>query len=371
MEKGKVALLRKPLENFEINEHEVPEPGDDTILLSVELTGICGTDVHIYEGKHHGIDFPLVLGHEIVGTVKEKGKNVDTDVRGNRIEVGDRLAMTPAMTCGQCYYCAVAKTPVRCLNSEQFGFYSGNRAGSPFNGGYGQYLVIDSRKAKVFKTFLDPEEAVFAEPLAVAIHTVRRAGIIQGDTVVVQGGGALGLIHIVAAKAAGASRVILVTNRNTEKLAVAGQLGADEVITLQDVKDRKERVERIRKLSLSGYGADSVFECVGLPSVIDEGLEYLRDSGSYCIVGHAVFEGTVSINPTDIMERNLRIEGIFDHTVEQLFGSIALLETRLYPVGLMLTHKVDFGEIAMVMKRVLAKEKYKGREVIKAALKPW
>lgn len=371
MKKGSIALLQKPFGPFAIEHHELPRIGKTTLLLRIELCGICGTDVHIYEGKHHDVAFPIILGHEIVGTIEEMGDEVGTDYCGKTIRPGDRITLTPAMVCGSCFFCAVVKTPVRCVNATQFGFFSGNRAEMVFNGGYAQYLDVDATKTGFFKTDIPPEQGVFGEPLAVALHSVIRAGIQPGDSVVVQGAGTLGLLHVLAANVAGAASITLVTSRNTEKLEIGRAFGADRVITMKDTSDRRERIEAVRRQSISGYGADAVFECVGKPAVIDEGLEYVRDSGVYCIVGHAVDEGTVAINPLPVMERNIRIAGIFDHSVEHFYRAQAILETQRFPVQRMLTHKVPMGHMAEAFNRLVSKERYNGNEIIKAAVAPW
>lgn len=371
MERGKVALLEKPFGDFQINTHELPKAEGTSVILKVELCGICGTDVHIYQGKHHGITFPIVLGHEITGTVHALGSDSATDYLGKPIKKGDRVILTPAMFCGKCFFCSVAKTPVRCVDSTQYGFFSENIAPSPFNGGYGQYLAIDTKTTDFFRTAITAEAGLFAEPLAVSFHTVMRAGIKPGDTVVVQGAGSLGLLHILAAKAAGAGKIIMVTRRKTKKLDVARELGADVTISIEEIPDAEERIRRVREESLSGYGADAVLECVGVPSVIPEGLAYTRDSGVYCIVGHAVDEGTVPINPADIMERNLRIEGVFDHSVEDFYKAVSLLEREGSAVEKILTHKIPFSRLAEGFNSLVKRTPFDNTEIAKAAVDPW
>lgn len=368
---GIIAVLNQPQGNFELQTKKIGEVDKDALVLKIELSGICGTDVHIFQGNHHGVHYPIVLGHEIVGTVQETGKNISMDYRGKTVAEGDRIILTPAMHCGFCYYCAVAKTPVRCVNATQYGFFSGNKAKSPFNGGYAQYLYIDCNKTSFFKSEISPEKGVLAEPIAVALHTISRVQNVTGATVVVQGAGALGLLHIFTAKAAGAAKVILVTRRKTEKLDIAVELGADEIITMEEVPDRRDRIKQVKKSSLCGYGADAVFECVGVPEVVDEGLHYLRDSGIYAIVGHAVEAGETGIDPADIMERNLRIEGIFDHSVEDFYKAFTILENNIHCVEKVISHRVPLFQIDGIFRKIVSKARHNGKEIIKAVLDPW
>ncbi len=368
---GKVALLPQAGGRFEINEHPVPRDNQNSLLLRVELCGVCGTDVHIFNGKHSDVEFPIVLGHEIVGTVEANGIGDIHDYLGNPVQPGDRIILTPAMYCGKCYFCSVAKTPVRCINPAQYGFFSRNEAASPFNGGYSQYVSLDYSKTDFFKTNISPEAGIFAEPLAVSFHSVIRASVRPGDTVVVQGAGSLGLLHVLAAKIAGAARIIMVTRRKTAKLDLARSLGADITITMEEIPERDERIRIVRESSINRYGADSVFECVGVPAVIGEGIAYVRDSGTYCIVGHAVNEGAAEINPADIMNRNIRIEGIFDHSVEDFYKSFTVLEREQHSVAKILSHKIPLADIDDAFECLSSKKLFDGSEITKAAIAPW
>ncbi len=368
---GVVALLREPQGAFELNRHMVPVPDEGSLLLRIELCGICGTDVHIYNGKHGAVGFPIVLGHEIVGVVEDGGVENPVDYLNQPVSPGDRVILTPAMYCGSCFFCSVANTPSRCVAPEQYGFYSRNEANSPFNGGYGQYLVMDYAKTDFFRTDVSAEAGVFAEPLAVSFHSTTRAGVLPGDTVVVQGAGSLGLLHVLAAKIAGAQRIIVVTRRKTAKLEVARELGADVTITMEETPDEADRVRMVKEASIHGFGADAVFECVGVPGVIPEGIAYVRDSGVYCIVGHAVDEGTATVNPADIMDRNLRIEGVFDHTVEDFYKAAVTLEREHHGVERILSHTVPIDRLKEAFERLRTRTPFEGSEIAKAAVQPW
>ncbi|MFW6181156.1 MAG: zinc-dependent alcohol dehydrogenase [Spirochaetota bacterium] len=371
-ETGKAAVLYHPLEEPVIEEHPLPSPEPGTLLLRVEQCGICGSDLYIYQGLHHGVFFPVILGHEIVGTVERLGKGKDTDFLGRPLTGGDRVVLVPAIHCGHCFFCAVAGTPSRCPNAVQYGFFTNAAPVPPFNGGFGQYLYLHHPRTKLFRINAAPEAAVLAEPLGVALHAVQRAGVVPGWTVAVQGAGPIGIMTALACRVAGARMVVVTGRRQKKRLELARLLGADLTISVDEVPDPGERVRLVREISPHGYGADAVFECAGSPEVVGEGIRYARDSGVYCMVGNAVDRGTVPINPSlDIMEKNLRIEGIYDHAVEHFSRAVAVLERGEYPFGDMVTHRVPLERLGEALVAFSEKRLLDGREAVKPALAPW
>jgi L-iditol 2-dehydrogenase len=122
--------------DFVVKEYEIPDPEPGTLLLKVELSGICGTDEHIYHGRMLAAErFPLVLGHEVVGTIAALGPGLDRDLFGRAVKEGDRVCPIGAMSCNECYYCTVLHAPSRCPNKQTFGFYREPDAGSGLLGG--------------------------------------------------------------------------------------------------------------------------------------------------------------------------------------------------------------------------------------------
>lgn len=277
---------------FQVREFEVPEPAPGTILLRQELSGICGTDLHNWE--YQRLTGEIVLGHENVGVVEKLGEGVTEDYLGQPIKAGDRIAFAPGVTTGQLAY----------------GFRQA--AEEPFSGGFADYIYLSSAGGTCFiKTSLPAEAAVLCEPFQVGVHGVLRSQLKIGDTVVVQGSGPIGLMTMIAAKAAGAGRIIMVGGPKG-RLERAKQFGADVTIDIGDVRDGAERTKLVKEHTPNNAGADVVFECAGFLPAINEGLGYLRRSGTYVEMGHFVDVGSLQLNPNqELMRRNLRLEAVW------------------------------------------------------------
>jgi L-iditol 2-dehydrogenase len=333
---------------------------------------VCGSDYLGYRGLNREITYPVVLGHEITGTVQALGREIERDVVGRPVMEGTRIVLVPAIHCGKCFFCAIARTPSKCLNAVQYGFIPNPERPPHFTGGFAQYLYIRDPRTELFRIEADPESAVLAEPLAVALHAVARAGVAPGDTVVVQGAGPIGLMTILACKEAGARHIVATGRRQGLRLTFARELGADLAIDIDRTPGIEERAAVVREVSGSGHGADAVFECAGRPEAVTEGLRYVRDSGVYCVVGNVGDQGTVPINPAlDIMERNIRIEGVYDHAAEHFARAVSVIEGTGAPLERMITHRVPLDRLTDVFRLLIARKLVGGREMLKPVVDPW
>src|SRR5436309_11442925 len=224
--------------DFEIREYSVPGSAPGTILLRQELSGICGTDVHNWE--YQRLKGDILLGHENTGLIERLGDGVETDYLGRPLGVGDRIVFPPGTPHGG------------------YGFLTADGP-PPFRGGFADYIFIQPDSC-VLKTGLPPEVAVLAEPFSVGVHGVMRSGLRFGDTVVIQGSGAIGLLTLIAARASGAGKLIMVGGR-TGRLQLARNIGADVLIDISEVRDAEERTRIVLESTSHGEGADVVFEC--------------------------------------------------------------------------------------------------------------
>jgi L-iditol 2-dehydrogenase len=175
---GKAAVLDQPNGTFTVAEFPVPYPAPGTFVLRTELNGICATDAHIYEGRFAGLTFPLILGHEITGTVDRLGSGVTEDSVGRPVREGDRVVIVPGISCGRCYYCTLAHTPSMCEHGIAYGFQTPT-AEYAFTGGMAQYLYVRHPQTAFLKTDLPPEIAVLTEPLCIAVHAIARQGALS------------------------------------------------------------------------------------------------------------------------------------------------------------------------------------------------
>lgn len=372
----KAAVLRGiggPFETWSLPAPEHLPAG--TFLLRVELTGICGTDAHIYQGHMPGINYPVLLGHEIVGTIAALGEGVERDYLGHPIAVGDRIAVLPSLSCGICYECSVARVPARCPNKRPtYGFKNPATNEPLLSGGYAEYLFAYNVGTIFFKTEIAPERAVLMEPFAVAIHAVDRSRIRLGDTVVVQGTGAIGLASIACARSSGASKIIAIGGP-PGRLELARRLGAHHTIDIAEVKKPAERLALVHELLGSTRGASVVFGCVGHPAAFLEGISYTVTGGVMVEVGHFTDTGTIPFNPyADLLKRNITIEGVFGYGSNYIgvfCRSIEFLENGDYPFELMVSHQVGLSQIQDAIEALSGTFNLYGRDTIKVAVNPW
>jgi (R,R)-butanediol dehydrogenase/meso-butanediol dehydrogenase/diacetyl reductase len=260
----------------DIRYEDVPEPspGPGQVKARVHFSGICGTDWHEYKFgpifvpiETHpitGQKAPLILGHEFSGTVVEVGEGV------SGFEPGDRVTGDCIWRCGRCYYC-MRNMPNLC---EYLAF-----TGHHCHGTFAEYMVAPDYTFYKLPGSVSDEIGVLTEPIAVGIHAVRRSRLQEGDTVAVLGAGTIGLSTLLAARAAGASKVYTVEISSVRR-EKALSMGATAVIN----PDRVDPVRQLRELT-EGIGPDISFDCVGLPVSGPLAVELARKAGTVVIVG--------------------------------------------------------------------------------------
>jgi L-iditol 2-dehydrogenase len=370
-DKGRVVVTVAPRASFEIREHPLPSLEPGTALMRIELCGVCGTDVHYWSGYKPTIPikFPGIMGHEIVGILERQNDGYLQDALGNPLQPGDRVIPAPLVTCGTCYYCRIVKEPVKCENGKAYGHLGD---GYPYHtGGYGEYLYLCLPGTAVFKTDLSPEEAVFLEPASIAVNAIDKVRVNPGETVVVQGAGNIGLLCLVMAKEAGASKTIVVGGPPA-RLALAKKFGADVIVDIAEMREPAERVAFVRAQTPGGYGADVVIEAAGVPAAVPEGIDFLRFGGRFCEAGHFADAGPVAINPsTQMCAKCITLVGAWSSTPDTFARALRVLESRKYPIGEMVTHKLPLERTEDAFRALASNYILDGREIIKAAIAPW
>ena len=370
MKKARVSVLKGIKENFVIKEYPISEIKKGEVLCKIDLCGVCGTDAHTYLGHFEGTPFPLLLGHEISATLIDLGENVKEDCLGKKVQVGDRIVLVPAIHCKKCYYCSITKTPSKCMNMISYGFMNPEKE-PHFTGGYADYIHLYHPDTEFFKINTSAERAVFAEPLAIAVHAIERSNLIPGDTAVIIGSGAIGLLTLICAKLAGATRTVVIGRKRKKRLELAKEFGADMTINVSDISNIDERIKMIKEISTTGYGADVAFECAGVPETFAEGIKYLRDCATYCEVGHFTDSGSVEINPCkDILEKNITIEGIYDNEAEQFMRAVQLLEKEEFSFEKMISHNLPLLRLPEAIDALNSGGDIDGKEVMKIVIDP-
>lgn len=371
---SKVAVLDEINGKFTIEEQSVPEPKDDEFVVRTEFTGVCGTDVHMYYGHLDTAKYPLLMGHEIAGIIEKVGKNVTEDSLGQSVKIGDRVVVVPGVSCGDCYYCKILKTPSRCSNRKAYGF-APNTEENKLTGGFSQYVHIKYPQTSFLKTDLDPRVASLTEPLSICVHGFHRMGGVRlGSTVLVQGTGAIGLGAIAFAKRSGAGKVIAVGGPK-KRLEIAKKLGAEVVIDIEDIRDPKERIRLVKEETKGGRGVDVAIECTGFPASIPEGIECLRDSAHYLELGHFTDNGSVDINPHyHIMRKNVSIHGIWASEVGYMDMTLSILERMELPYDELVSHILPLNRLEdsiLGMGERGYRLEGSDDQIIKAIINPW
>ncbi|MCL2368025.1 MAG: zinc-dependent alcohol dehydrogenase family protein [Oscillospiraceae bacterium] len=277
--------------DLRIEERDVPTAGAGELLIKVMASGVCGTDVHIYEGDKGSaeVSFPIVLGHEYAGIVEQVGVGVQG------FQVGDRVCVDPNVLCGHCYYC-LAGLGHFCENMTVSGIM--------LDGGFGQYAVVPARAAYKLADTVSFEAGAMAEPLACCLHAIDMCNLTQGDTVVVMGGGLIGLLMVQLANLAGAAQVVLI-EPSAAKRAFGAKLGADLCIDpmAEDVKAAIEQAGISR--------VNAVIECVGKPQTIELAIEIAGKKSVVMMFGLTKPDETVSILPFEIFRKEVEIKSSF------------------------------------------------------------
>ncbi|MGW7788489.1 L-idonate 5-dehydrogenase [Streptomyces tricolor] len=279
-----------------VEELPCPRPGPGAALVAVRYGGVCGSDLHYW--RHGGVgDFrlrePMVLGHEVVGTVVSYGPEATGPAPGTAV------AVHPATPCGHCPECADGRANV-CRDTR----YLGSAARFPHvQGGFAARLVVPAGQLRVLPDGLGLRRAALAEPLAVALHAVRRAGEVAGRHVLVTGAGPIGCLVVAAAKAAGAARVT-VTDLVPEALGYAAVAGADTLVRADDPDDPGWPAE-----------VDTAVEASGAAAGLDTCVRLVRRSGVVVQLG-MLPAGRTPFAGNLVVSREIEVRGAFRFDAE-------------------------------------------------------
>jgi 2-desacetyl-2-hydroxyethyl bacteriochlorophyllide A dehydrogenase len=268
--------------------NDAPEPsiGPRDVLIRSKACGLCGTDVHIWEGNFFPT-FPLVPGHELAGEVARVGG----DVTG--LKEGDRVMVDPTISCDECHYCMINRQN-QCLRWGSLGVTR--------DGGLGEYVRVPARSCYKFDR-VSFSEAAFCEPLACVVYGQDRARIDIGSEVLILGAGPIGQLHLQVSRASGASAVTVV-DVALPKLELARELGASETVLADTSLEVK-----LRRIAPNGF--DVVIDATGASRVLSDSLKYVKNGGKYLVFGVCGPNERVEISPFEIYRRDLEIIGSF------------------------------------------------------------
>lgn len=355
-------VLERFREPLAAREFDIPtlEPGQT--LVRMDASGICGSDVHQWNGEDPRIPLPLILGHEGVGTVADVAGRVHT-VDGARVSPGDRIAWNRGIACGRCWFCTVAREPSLCASRRVYGITMPVTEPPHLNGCYADHIILrDGTDIFRVDSGIDPAAIVPATCSgATAAHAFDAlGGSIAGATVVVLGPGPLGLFAVAFARRLGASRVIAVGG-SENRLAMCGRFGADTLVNRRETTPGERRAEVLDMTS--GRGADVVVEATGAQGAALEGIRLLRRGGTFLSAGYSQPAGEESVDFfSDIVSKNAVVKGIWVSDASHLAKSLALVEREPELFGSMVTGRYTLDEADEALGAV------ERREVVKAVI---
>jgi len=316
----------------------VPRPPvpEQAALIQIGACGVCGTDLHILKGHWpKPLPWPFTLGHELAGVIVEIGSALKTDFMGQALAVGSKVMLPPLMPCGHCHYCVhYPETANKCLTPVYYGRYLGFEKPPHLWGGWAEMVYVDLAELPGTKIYRLPDDmplriGTLSEPLTSCIRALRRAvrvgGFNNGDTVVIQGSGPIGVLAVAAAREMGAGRVVVIGAPEQPRLALCRRFGADETVCLDDYPSSEARIEAVRNM-VGGFGADLVMDCTGHPTAGPEGIEMLRDGGTYVEMGQFTDAGSIDTNWHRICTKDINLLGSWAFTANDIPLGIAMLD---------------------------------------------
>jgi threonine dehydrogenase-like Zn-dependent dehydrogenase len=373
------ATLVKP-GKYEIREYPLPEPAAGCVLIRMEMSGICGTDKHTFQGytaQYGGrqLEFPIIQGHENVGTIAAIGGDGKyADFEGLALREGDRVVVGANVVCGECYYCRHDFPYYCCEKTTDYGNNLSAKNPPYLFGGWSQYMYVvpGSFLVKV-PDDLPSEVAVLTEIFAVSVGLDRAKQMSAfpnesfrfDDTVVALGVGPLGMCFLMKARMLGAGTIIAV-DKSEYRLNFAKRLGADYAVNVATMS-KQGRLQMVKDLT-HGRGADVVIECAGVPEAVPEALEMLRIGGLLVEAGNFSDLGEVALSPhRHICAKNARILGVGGEEPAAYGPSMRQMARYMknYPLREFVTHRYGLRDVDAAMKKSVEAES------MKVVLQPW
>ncbi len=306
---------------IEFNDIEMPKIAKGHVIVKMRRIGICGSDIHVYHGKHPFTSYPVTQGHEVSGEVYEIGE----DVKG--LKVGQKVIIETQVVCGECYPCKHGKYNL-CERLKVMGFQT--------TGAASEYYMVDSRRVTPIPDSMSFDEGAMMEPLAVAVHAVQRYGDIQGADVAVLGCGPIGILIAQVCKAQGA-RKVMVTDISDMRLKLALDCGIDVAVNTSK--------EDFEKSLVDNFGPDKVdviYDCAGTNQTIGDAIKYSRKGSKIILV--AVFDGMATVDLAVLNDKELDLDSSMMYRHEDYLEAIRLTSEGKISLKPLMTKHFAFKE---------------------------
>ena len=297
---------------IEFREVPVPEIGAGQVLVKIMEIGVCGSDIHVYHGEHPFTSYPVTQGHEVSGVIEKLGDGVEG------LKVGQKVTIQPQVVCGECWPCRNGKYNL-CESLKVMGFQPPAVAS--------EFFAVDAEKITPLPEEMSLEEGAMIEPLAVAVHAVRRAGDVTGKDICVLGAGPIGILVAQAAKGLGAGRV-MVTDVSGLRLEKAKECGADMVVNTRERDFGEAFVE-----FFGPDKADVIYDCAGNDVTMGQAIKYARKGSTIILV--AVFAKMASVDLAVLNDHELDLNTSMMYRSEDYEKAIELVQegkVRLMPL---------------------------------------
>jgi 2-desacetyl-2-hydroxyethyl bacteriochlorophyllide A dehydrogenase len=296
------AVLLKP-NQIVLREVPVPACGPRDVLVQVKRAGICGTDIHMFNGHFAAESLPVIPGHEFAGVVVAIGDEVSS------IQIGARVTADINVGCGHCFFCRKNEV-LLCSTMYQLGIHR--------NGGFAEYVAVPERLVIPIPDDMPFAIAALTEPLSCCVRSAKYSGLRPGESVVVIGAGPIGNLHVQLARVSGAAPII-VADLNKQRLALASEAGAD--FTVLDPDQLDEVVMR----HTGGRGADLVIESVGQAALYEKAFTLVRSGGRVAAFGVASPEARATYAPLSIVLHEKGMKGTVASSGDDYHDALTLL----------------------------------------------
>ncbi|MHC6592865.1 zinc-binding dehydrogenase [Arthrobacter sp. C152] len=356
---GRIAVMTSPRE-LDYTEYPLPAPEPGAILMKVTRANVCGSELHIWNGKHP-VKKSGGLGHEMVGTVAAIGEGRPTDNAGQPLSPGDRIVATYFQTCDRCARC-LGGQPNLCDNAYEF-FGKQPTEAPHFHAAFGTHYYIHPRQ-HVYKVPDEISDSVAASAncaLSQVTFGIDQIGLQYGETLLIQGAGGLGLNAVAVAVERGAT--VIVIDPSEPRLEQARRFGAAHTINMAEIPDLEDRISAIQRLT-GGQGPDVAIELTGVPDAFAEGLRQIRRGGRYLVMGNLSPGRAIPFDPGYVTRKALTIKHVDRYEGRYLYKSLAFLAEHQdkYPFDAMIDATFTLDGVEEALEKSLA------REVTRAAI---
>ncbi len=331
----------EPGRGAQVREMADPCCGDQEVVIRVQVAGVCGSDLHIYESMtgFEWVQLPVIMGHEFAGTIVEVGRSVA------RYKVGDRVTADPAVPCQQCYFCRTGHTNI-CENRLTYGFAR--------PGAFAEYVSFPTHALYPLPDSVSFEEGACLEPLGVAFHALEGSRFQPGDAVMILGPGPIGLFLAQILAQSGAYKTFLVgLEGDRSRLAKGAELTPAQTFFFGS-KGLQEKV----RAETEGRGPDIVFDCSGDPVAGAQAIHLVRGGGQ--VIWVSIFQQPVTVDGNALVRRDINLQAARSRLPQTWFRAMRFLEQKKVRVLELVTHRFPLTQAPDLFEILLRREGIKG-----------